>query len=86
MGRSAYILEDLVNSVYLNLGHELIAVTERELSRYVRGGEVGAIPERLVSKLAAATVEEISPSGKRILRLLSAVIPPVGSISEELTQ
>jgi hypothetical protein len=72
-GRSAYIAEVILDSVYLHLGYELIAVTERELSRNVGGGERGSVPERLVSKLAAATVDESSPSGKRIVRLFSAV-------------
>jgi len=85
-GRSAYVLEVLLDSVYSNLGYELIAVTERELSRNVGGGERGSVPERLVSKLAAATVDESNPSGKRIVRLFSAVTSPVGSVSEELSQ
>ncbi|MEA2817701.1 MAG: hypothetical protein QOI93_5520 [Rhodospirillaceae bacterium] len=84
--RSAYILEDLLDSVYLNLGYELITVIERELSKDVGGGEREPVPERHVSKLAAARVNESNQTGKKILRLFSTVTSPVRSVSEELIQ
>jgi hypothetical protein len=63
-GRSAYVLEVLLDSVYVKLGYELIAVTERELSGSGGGGERGSVPERVVSKLTAATIDERSPAAK----------------------